>query len=201
MKTVENLAKRYNNGKPQWSLVHYPSLEPLVRVLEYGAEKYTTGNESGRDNWKKGLPIRQVCESMLRHIYAFLDGEDNDPESKISHIGHIQANAMFLAYMMRNKPELDDRCGKERGKEFLGKEGKLAELTRIQHKKYIQSMKEPSIQYVGQTTGKICASNSTIENLGTQYKNTDKLYTDQMGGHYVGNVESEESKSIIDSKV
>ena len=32
---------RYNTGKLKWSLVDYPSLEPLVKVLEFGAEKYS----------------------------------------------------------------------------------------------------------------------------------------------------------------
>ena len=38
-----------------------------------------------------------------------MEGEDDDPESLISHIGHIQCNALFLAWMMKNKPNLDDR--------------------------------------------------------------------------------------------
>ena len=28
-------ALRYNEGKPQWSLIDFDSLEPMVRVLEY----------------------------------------------------------------------------------------------------------------------------------------------------------------------
>ena len=33
-------ALRYNQGKVQWSLVDYKSIEPMVRVLEYGCKKY-----------------------------------------------------------------------------------------------------------------------------------------------------------------
>ena len=33
-------ALRYNEGKPQWSLVDFKSLEPLVEVLGFGAKKY-----------------------------------------------------------------------------------------------------------------------------------------------------------------
>ena len=97
---------RFNEGKPQWSLVDFYSLEPMVRVLEFGKEKY------GRDNWKKGLPTTEICESMLRHIFAYLSGEDIDQESGLPHIGHIQANAKFLSYMDRNKPEFDSRNSK-----------------------------------------------------------------------------------------
>ena len=97
-------ADRANEGKLQWSLVDFESFEPMVRVLEFGAKKYS------RDNWKKGLPVRSIIESLLRHTFAFLRGEDNDPESGISHIGHMMCNLMFLSYVMRTKREqFDDR--------------------------------------------------------------------------------------------
>ena len=89
-------AKRYNEGKPQWSLVNYKSLEPMVRVLEFGCEKYD------RDNWKKGMPTHKILESMQRHLAALMDGEQFDSETGISHMGHIQANAMFYNYHTKN---------------------------------------------------------------------------------------------------
>jgi len=46
---VKAKALRYNTGKLRWSLVHYRSLEPMVRVLEFGATKYSP------DNWKLGM--------------------------------------------------------------------------------------------------------------------------------------------------
>lgn len=99
---------RYNEGKPKWSLVDFQSLEPMVEVLEYGADKYTTDRGSGRDNWKKGMPVLEVCESLLRHTFALMRGEINDSESGKQHIGHIQSNAMFIAYMLREKPEFNN---------------------------------------------------------------------------------------------
>ena len=92
-------ALRYNEGKVQWSLVDYKSLEPMVRVLEYGCRKYS------KNNWKKGMPASQIIESMLRHTYKLLEGELVDPESGIEHVGHIQCNAMFLAYVLREKAD------------------------------------------------------------------------------------------------
>lgn len=96
-------ADRFNAGKPQWSLVDFEALEPMVRVLEYGAEKYDA------HNWKKGFPYTKLMESMLRHCFAYLEGEDKDPESGLDHIGHILCNAMFLAYNHNHHPEFDDR--------------------------------------------------------------------------------------------
>ena len=85
---------RFNKGKPKWSLVSWEALIPMVRVLEFGAEKYSAWN------WTKGLKYTEVCESMLRHIYAFLNKEDDDQESGLPHIGHILCNAMFLSFII-----------------------------------------------------------------------------------------------------
>lgn len=99
-------ADRFNTGKPEWSLVDFPSLEPMVRVLEFGAQKYS------RNNWKKGLPINSIIDSLMRHVIAYKEGEDIDPESGISHIGHMMCNLMFLSYVDRNlKDKFDDRDG------------------------------------------------------------------------------------------
>lgn len=100
---VPNQALRYNSGKLQWSLLDFESLEGLVRVLEYGAKKYS------RNNWKKGMPVTQVSESLMRHLFAFLNGEDIDPESGCRHISHVMCNAMFIEYILREKPHYDDR--------------------------------------------------------------------------------------------
>jgi hypothetical protein len=130
-------ALRFNTGKLKWSLVSLRALSPMVEVLMYGAHKYTTfqkgvtvdgvpvtitGAEisvedakglevisSGANNWKGGLKYTEVCESMLRHVHAFLEGEDDDKESKLSHVGHILCNAMFLSYMVLFRKDLDDR--------------------------------------------------------------------------------------------
>jgi hypothetical protein len=101
-------ALRYNQGKPQWSLVDFDSLEGLVHVLEHGARKYS------KDNWKKGMPVTQVSESLMRHLFAFLRGEDVDPESGCRHISHVMCNTMFLEYILREKPHYDDRKGENK---------------------------------------------------------------------------------------
>lgn len=85
-------ALRYNTGKRKWGLVHYESLVPMVKVLEFGAKKYAP------DNWKKGLDRQELLESAMRHLTALMDGQENDPETGISHIGHLMCNAMFYSY-------------------------------------------------------------------------------------------------------
>lgn len=100
---MEERAQRFNDGKLRWSLVDFEALEELVRVLEMGANKYSA------NNWRKGMPITKVCESLSRHLFAFMNGEDTDPESGLSHIGHVMCNAMFILNFMKHKPTMDDR--------------------------------------------------------------------------------------------
>lgn len=97
-------ADRYNTGKPMVSMVDKALIEETAKVLQFGAQKYA------RDNWRKGLPYTQVCDSLLRHVYSFLAGENTDNESGHSHLGHAACNIMFLLrYLEDNRIELDDR--------------------------------------------------------------------------------------------
>src|SRR5690606_32703946 len=100
---VSGSALRYNGGKLRWSLVDFDALEDMVKVLDFGANKYAD------NNWKKGLKTTEIFESMMRHITAYMRGEDIDHESGLPHTGHILCNAMFLSYMHRFKPDFDTR--------------------------------------------------------------------------------------------
>jgi|SRR5882672_8389502 len=97
MNSKKDHGLRYNDGKLKWSYVHFTSLEPMVRVLMFGAQKYEPFN------WQKGLKKDEVLESIQRHLAKLIDGEQNDPESGLHHIGHIMCNAMFYSYMENHK--------------------------------------------------------------------------------------------------
>lgn len=92
-------AMRFNEGKLEWSLIDFKQLEGMVRVLQFGAKKYD------RDNWKKGLPMRQQCESMMRHLVAIMSGEVRDKETGEYHWHCIQCNAMFMGHTYENHPQ------------------------------------------------------------------------------------------------
>lgn len=124
---MENSGRRYNESKPKWSLIDFESLEPLVRVMEYGMHKYTIyvddvgdtckGSEitledvknldlkvlsSGKENWKNGLDKTEILESLQRHLIKLFAGEKFDLESGLPHIGHLLANAVFYSYYSKN---------------------------------------------------------------------------------------------------
>lgn len=129
-------ARRNNNGKPKFSLIRLSCLEPLARVLDYGRDKYSDfiglGNDKiykgwmlsrddinnkdlfgrvydARSNWDNGLLLSETLDSLQRHIAELQDGNYLDSESGLSHIGHIQANAMFLG----SKNLIDDITKKD----------------------------------------------------------------------------------------
>ena len=95
-------ADRFNEGKVEWTEIDFKSIEPLVRVLMYGAKKYSS------KNWTKGMPTTQIINSAMRHMVQLMNGEFLDEESGISHCGHVCANMMFLEYVVNNKPEFND---------------------------------------------------------------------------------------------
>lgn len=97
------LADRKNDGKPKYSLLDLQCLEPCVRALEYGLQKYNK-----RNGWKKGFPVSELLDSLIRHISQLLAGEEKDKESGLSHICHIQANALFLGNIKNNIDDLKE---------------------------------------------------------------------------------------------
>ena len=83
--------------------------EAYARVAEFGAQKYAPWN------WSQGLPRVQLLGSLLRHVFAYLRGEDRDRDSGLLHSDHILWNAVALVHNIhwnledgrRGEPERD----------------------------------------------------------------------------------------------
>jgi hypothetical protein len=89
--------------KPMMELLDSKFLIGVSRVLTHGAKKYSA------HNWRNGLRISRTMGATLRHIFAFLAGEDNDPETGEHHLLHAGCELMFTYWTVVSKPELDDR--------------------------------------------------------------------------------------------
>ncbi len=77
----------------------------LAKVYGFGEKKYD------RYNYLKGYPYSLSVDALYRHLLAFLDGEDRDPESGLLHTAHVAWHALALtAFLIRGEhPEFDDR--------------------------------------------------------------------------------------------
>lgn len=72
-------------GKGMPSLLPIDALRAASKRFEDGANKY------GRDNWTKGIPLSRYIDSLYRHLWQFMEGDESE-----DHAGAIVWNAMCL---------------------------------------------------------------------------------------------------------
>jgi hypothetical protein len=73
-----------------------------------GEAKYPS-DETGLPNWQRGYSWRLSVAALLRHFYAFLQGEDVDPENGSSHLIAVIWHAMALRYFQLHGKGKDHR--------------------------------------------------------------------------------------------
>ncbi len=96
-------AIKFDSNKPQMSLLSTEFLIQTTKVLDFGKKKYAA------HNWRKGFVWSRVLDAAMRHLHAFNDGEDVDPESGLSHLAHLSCCVMFLIEFEKTHKHLDDR--------------------------------------------------------------------------------------------
>ena len=90
--------------KPQrWELVPMQAVARIAEVYAYGAQKYDD------HNWRKGYAWSLSFGAMLRHLAAWQEGENADPESGLSHLAHAGFHVLALLYYAEHFPAKDDR--------------------------------------------------------------------------------------------
>lgn len=94
---------RYNDHKPDFSLIPLGTLEDEARVWMHGRQKYSAWN------WAKGMPWSVPYACALRHLAAWQRGENNDPESGLPHLAHVMCNIRMLTLYAQTYPAGDDR--------------------------------------------------------------------------------------------
>jgi hypothetical protein len=97
---------KHDQGKMRWDLLPAESVEQVIEILMFGAEKYEPYN------WAKGIKYSRVFAACMRHLWAWWRGETVDPESGKNHLAHACCCLFFLlSYSVRNMKQLDDRPG------------------------------------------------------------------------------------------
>lgn len=92
------MSKKFNDPKGAAGAVKTPlglipphAMEQTAWVHKLGADKY------GPWNWREtGVCASTYVNAILRHLNAWRDGEDLDPESGISHLAHVACSANIL---------------------------------------------------------------------------------------------------------
>lgn len=97
------VAMKNDGEKVRVELLPPLALEEIAKVLTFGAKKYED------HNWRKGFAWSRLIGAALRHLLAFMRGEDNDPETGLSHLAHLGCCVLFLLDHQILKLGLDDR--------------------------------------------------------------------------------------------
>ena len=102
-KKLSGNALKFDDDKLPVNLLSSEALLQTAAVLKFGADKYS------EHNWRQGFAWSRPLAAAMRHIMAFNDGEDKDPESGLSHLAHAMCCIMFLLEFEKTHRELDDR--------------------------------------------------------------------------------------------
>lgn len=98
---MSEVGQKFDQDKPRMDLLDSDAIEQLAMVLGFGAKKYAA------HNWRAGISTSRLVAAALRHLFAYLRGENNDPESGLSHVAHAMCCCMFL--LGRTEKAMDDR--------------------------------------------------------------------------------------------
>lgn len=87
---------KFDRGKSRIDLIDPGFIKEIGDVMELGARKYT------EESWKtiKDGKKRHTA-ALLRHLYAYLDGEEFDEETEASHLINVAFNVMCIRWADR----------------------------------------------------------------------------------------------------
>lgn len=77
-------------GKDPWGLLPWDAVRGIVKILQFGANKYAPRN------WEQGMDWNRPFDACIRHLTAWWEGEASDPETGLSHLWHAGCCILFL---------------------------------------------------------------------------------------------------------
>lgn len=102
--TAQNPKDIAGSRKPPLHLVPPVANIHECMVLAYGAKKY------GTFNWRdERIQLTRYVAAAMRHLSAWTDGEDDDPDSKLPHLAHARATLGIMLDAISLGKSLDDR--------------------------------------------------------------------------------------------
>ncbi len=81
----------------RYDLVSPIGLREVARACAEGAAKY------GDWNWENGMPVHDLLNHAIAHVYAFLSGDRSEP-----HLGHAAWNLLSAIHSHELWPHLND---------------------------------------------------------------------------------------------
>ena len=98
-----DVGMKHDSEKLRYDLIPPDFLESLATILTMGAKKYAPWN------WSKGFDWSRLYSATQRHLNAWWNGEDKDPESGHSHLWHAGCCITFLIVHEMRHLGKDDR--------------------------------------------------------------------------------------------
>lgn len=98
-----NTGVKHDNGKIDWSLIPIEAMDEVLKVFQFGAEKYE------RWNYRKGFKQSRLIAAAFRHITAHMRGQDFDEESGMRHLAHAGCCILMLLTNILDGQDEDDR--------------------------------------------------------------------------------------------
>lgn len=95
--------KKFDQGKAPITLIPAIAIAGMAQVFGFGAKKY------GRHNFREGIAYSRLLDAAHRHLLAYQEGEDMDPESGFPHWAHALCCLSMLAFMTTKEGKWDDR--------------------------------------------------------------------------------------------
>lgn len=82
--------KKNDSEKVRWELLSVDALNEVAKVMTFGAKKYDD------NNWRGGFAWSRLIGAAYRHLSAWHNGQDKDPETGLSHLAHLGCCVMFM---------------------------------------------------------------------------------------------------------
>ena len=93
---------------------------PTQVVMEIGLAMLEGSRKYGRHNYRRaGIRASVYYDALHRHMNAWWEGEDNDPDSGLSHITKALATLAVLRDGIMNELWTDDRPPKVKNKNWV----------------------------------------------------------------------------------